>query len=463
MVSLVLTAGLTAYQAVRDARAASQVATQREANSTAVEIGRAFEEWRNELLVAAQNDVLRQWYRSPRSRPQLSHSINASLVGLHTLYPDLIDEACYIDAKGPEQARQVRGKVAPPAELSTDESGNPFFAPTFALRQGEVHQHRPYVSPDSHTWVVSNSTPIEVRGRNVAILHFETELEPLRLRIAHLMPEGAHARVIDDRTGTVIFDTAVAVPDVDITKPLTNQPLPKATPIAVPSGKALASAVVPFRTTNQNHWVVQIVAPAHAGLNKATPQRLAVLAGLVIIALVILAGAFSRRIVQPVRAVTAHAERLAAGDLTGTLEMNRDDEIGRLAVAVDTATHRLADMVREIGSAGTSLATSAEELSQVSADLSAGASDASAKAAAAHAASAEVDQGVHTVTASAEQMAASVAEIASSASRATGVAQQSTLATESANEQISDLGKASAEIGTTSKRASTSAALVAGA
>ena len=40
----------------------------------------------------------------------------------------------------------------------------PFFKPTFALKPGQVYQARPYLSPDTHTWVVSNSTPLPTQG-----------------------------------------------------------------------------------------------------------------------------------------------------------------------------------------------------------------------------------------------------------------------------------------------------------
>jgi hypothetical protein len=48
-------------------------------------------------------------------------------------------EACFIDAGGAENARAVRGERATFADLSPDESTNPFFAPSFALKSGEVH------------------------------------------------------------------------------------------------------------------------------------------------------------------------------------------------------------------------------------------------------------------------------------------------------------------------------------
>jgi methyl-accepting chemotaxis protein len=446
LVSLILTAGLSAYQAAKDASASAQVSTQRLADSTAAELGRVFDEWSNELLVASQNDVLRQWYRRPEQRAALRASINASLIGLHTLYPDLIDEACFIDAKGPEQVRQVRGKAAAVSELSPDESGNPFFAPSFALRVGQVHQHQPYVSPDSHSWVVSNSTPIDVAGRKVAILHFETELEPLRVRIARLMPQSSQARIVDEGTGTVILDSRTPVPAVSEDAGV-DEGLPKLTPLSVPEGMGSARAAVPFAATNQNRWVVEVITPADGGLSSTTLVRLSGLAVMVIVLLVVAGGVFARRIVLPLQAVTEQAERLATGDLTGTLHLRRRDEIGRLSAAVDTATKQLARMVGEIGSTGAALKDSAGQLSIVSDNLTTVAADASSRASTACAVSGEVESSVQTISAGAEQLAVSVGEIASSANRATEVARASVQAADEANTQISQLGSAVMEIG----------------
>ena len=65
---------------------------------------------------------------------------NEALGYLEELFPDSIGEACFIDRNGPEIARMVRGVRATRADLSPDESGAPFFAPTFALRPGQVYQ-----------------------------------------------------------------------------------------------------------------------------------------------------------------------------------------------------------------------------------------------------------------------------------------------------------------------------------
>jgi hypothetical protein len=89
--------------------------------------------------------------------------VNEALGNLEELFPDSIGEACFIDRAGPENARMVRGVRATVASLSPDESGNPFFGPTFALRPGQVYQARPYESPDTKEWVISNSTLMPTR------------------------------------------------------------------------------------------------------------------------------------------------------------------------------------------------------------------------------------------------------------------------------------------------------------
>ena len=98
-------------------------------------------------LLTANNPAFQDFYRLPGSRaakvrrggPVLDKA-NEALGYLEELFPDSIGEACFIDRNGPEIARMVRGVRATRADLSPDESGAPFFAPTFALRPGQVYQ-----------------------------------------------------------------------------------------------------------------------------------------------------------------------------------------------------------------------------------------------------------------------------------------------------------------------------------
>jgi len=131
--------------------------------------------------------------------------MNAALQYLEHLYPTSIGEACVIDANGPEVARAVRGMRAPLADLSPDESGNPFFAPTFATPVGQVYQAKPYVSPDTREWVISNSTQLTNRR---AIVHFEITIESFRRAAAAMaQQQGVTISIVDAHTGAVIIDS----------------------------------------------------------------------------------------------------------------------------------------------------------------------------------------------------------------------------------------------------------------
>src|SRR3954454_19204107 len=126
---------------------------------------------------------------------------------LERLYPTSIGEACFIDADGEELARVVRGDVATPEDLSTQEEQAPFFAPTFALDVGKTHQTQPYVSPDTKEWVVANATLIpQPDGRKRAIVHFEVTVASFRRAMGRATD--AELRIVDGATGRVIIDGA---------------------------------------------------------------------------------------------------------------------------------------------------------------------------------------------------------------------------------------------------------------
>jgi diguanylate cyclase (GGDEF)-like protein len=165
-------------------------------------------------LLTAHNPAFRHFYDVPGDRtakiraggPVLDQA-NQALGYLERLYPDSIGEACFIDRAGPEIARMVRGERATPNDLSPDESAAAFFAPTFALRLGQVYQARPYVSPDTKEWVISNSTLMPTSdGSKRAIIHFEVTIESFR-QVAARLSSQFDVVVVEARTGQVVLDS----------------------------------------------------------------------------------------------------------------------------------------------------------------------------------------------------------------------------------------------------------------
>jgi methyl-accepting chemotaxis protein len=155
----------------------------------------------------------------------------------------------------------------------------------------------------------------------------------------------------------------------------------------------------------------------------------------------------SRGIVRALTRVTGVCEGLADGDLTRQTGLTSRDEPGRMGRALDAAITRLRATITTIGGSAVTLAGASEELSAVSAQLQNGASDVAERAGAASTASEEVNAGVQSIAAGAEEMSASISEIASNASDAARVAQEGMAVAERTNNEVAQLGSASAEIG----------------
>jgi diguanylate cyclase (GGDEF)-like protein len=271
--------------------------------------------------------------RQGRNFAEVTHQLGY----LERFYPSSIGEACFIDADGEELARVVRGEVAAPADLSTEEKRTPFFAPTFALRFGQTHQTRPYVSPDTREWVIANATLIPQRdGRKRAIVHFEVTIESFRRAMGEA--HDYELRVIDAQTGRVVIDgrqrqrvgAALGVSDDRRYVELAHHADDAG--VAEVAGRKVAYRRIPATPGNANDWIVVASATAPlggfiAGMGSVPIAMLAI--GLLIIAL----SGVSLRAAR--RELEAHATTDA---LTGL--GNRRKLVADLQRRVTTATPR---------------------------------------------------------------------------------------------------------------------------
>jgi diguanylate cyclase (GGDEF)-like protein len=210
--------------------------------------------------------------RQSRSIREVTHQLNY----LEQLYPTSIGEACFIDTNGEELARVVRGTIAPPTDLSTQEEQTVFFAPTFVLGFGQVHQTRPYVSPDTKEWVIANATLIpEPDGHKRAFVHFEVTLESFRRQMGATtskLGNGSKLRVIDRRTGKIIIDgdhpqragAALGDPGDKRFAPLVHAS--RSAGITELDGHRTAYRRIESLAGNANAWIIVATANAQAGV-----------------------------------------------------------------------------------------------------------------------------------------------------------------------------------------------------
>lgn len=182
-------------------------------------------------------------------------------------------------------------------------------------------------------------TPVESGGRTVGTLaawrRIGTVSSPrARQQIAGLL--GSNAVIYyANAAGDVWVDLAGGAP-------VTATPSDPGGATGRPGAGGSLTAVRPIAGTP---WVVAVefpratvLAPAHAFL-----LRVALLA-----ALLVAAGAgggwlFSRRITAPLREITWGAEAIAGGDYSRVVQVNRNDELGRLAGAFTVMSQRVHD------------------------------------------------------------------------------------------------------------------------
>jgi methyl-accepting chemotaxis protein len=154
-----------------------------------------------------------------------------------------------------------------------------------------------------------------------------------------------------------------------------------------------------------------------------------------------------RVIVRQLGSVSASLAAVADGDLTVPAEVQVRDELGGMAMAVNSARDGLRDMVRQLTSSSQVLGQSTQRLTGATDRIGESARQASLQADAVAAAAGTVSSNVQTVAAGSEEMGVSIREIAESANEAARVASEAVGVAENTNATVSKLGESSAEIG----------------
>ncbi|NHC46991.1 methyl-accepting chemotaxis protein [Motilibacter aurantiacus] len=248
---------------------------------------------------------------------------------------------------------------------------------------------------------------------------FETKLADYRAKAAKLV-ELAQA---NDVRGFIDYRTSTTVP-------ITNE---------------LFELLDGFRTVE-----AEAAATMADGAGDASRAAVALLVAVGALALLLSAGiAFliARSVARPLGKALVVVEGLAAGRLDQRVDHVSEDEVGKLASAINATMDRLSAVIRGISGNATTLASSSEELTSVATQLSSGAEESSAQAQSVSATSQQISGNIGTVAAAGEQMTAAIREIATSTSEATATAASAVAAAQAAQETLDRLSASSREIG----------------
>lgn len=169
----------------------------------------------------------------------------------------------------------------------------------------------------------------------------------------------------------------------------------------------------------------------------------------------------TRSITGPIQEVVDFVDKVAKGDFTSCLNINQQDEIGKMSTALSTTISELGSMIKEIISGVTTLSSSSTELAAISTQLSLTSDSASGRANSVASASEELSVNMSSVSAAmeqsasnvgmvataAEEMSATVSEIAQNASKAKTISENAVGQSQKSAQKVTDLGAAANKIG----------------
>ncbi len=265
---------------------------------------------------------------------------------------------------GPYFSKNDAGKIDLTMDYSNEEYNYPQFAWYKAAIQGpkSVFWDEPAYDPVTNTTMMSSSAPIRANGRVVGVV-----IQSLKIG------EHGYAFLV---TQSGLY---AATPDADanMKQKITESPDPKRQELGnkimgltAPEhfvsdafGEEAYIVALPIASTGLHLVLVAPTADYSGPIHTAIVTN--IIAALIVILL--LTGAiyaiFERRIAAPVQHLLASAEKIADGDLTAEVTSEHDDELGRLAAAIQTMAGDIRKVMRKISSTSETLSAASEELS----------------------------------------------------------------------------------------------------
>ncbi|MEI6035844.1 MAG: methyl-accepting chemotaxis protein [Verrucomicrobiae bacterium] len=210
-------------------------------------------------------------------------------------------------------------------------------------------------------------------------------------------------------------------------------------------------------------WSLIVRSPLSELLAKVrAADRTVYIATALSILVVLLAAYFiARNLVRPINLCAEAIGKLAAGDLTAKIEMDRPDEVGALASAINRCSSNIREMVRELARASANLKSSAAELAATAGEQAAGAEQTNAQASQVASAgeelaansksmsnsAGEITSSANSVAAAIEEMSASIQEVARNCAQESKIARQADSQAAQASDLMAQLEAGAAQIG----------------
>jgi len=231
-----------------------------------------------DLVFALKNPLFVEYFELPETKAgnvfedgvlqftdkqrEIKNKLEQHVYHFQNLYQ--VDETCIIDTSGQEHVRLVLTKIEADEYLSPEEKSTPFFAPSFQKQRDQVHIQYPYLSPDTHRWVMAYTSPIVLGDETKpAIYHFE-----MPIGIFQELVNVDHGRMyVIDPAGFIIADSEHQFPSTNIPEnfedyfPMIDSVFPPAFADVLQAIKGNEDGFTIYQQDDETHYVVYMKLP----------------------------------------------------------------------------------------------------------------------------------------------------------------------------------------------------------
>lgn len=176
------------------------------------------------------------------------------------------------------------------------------------------------------------------------------------------------------------------------------------------------SSFMPFDFLGSNWAIIAEIDKAEALAASDTLSVTITITMIFAAVLIVLAAIFiSKGISKPVGGMAQMAQSIADGDLTKSITVTTEDEIGDLGIALLKMKENLSSMILNIKNTTETVASASEELNSVSGEMQKGAQGSAQQAISVSSATEQMSTNINTMASAAEEMSVNANEVASAA------------------------------------------------
>lgn len=323
------------------------------------------------LLLAAENPAFFRYFTDKSRQSDWVYEQTKTLRQLQLVFPEAMSVTAFTDVSGTEITKVVVKQISPREGLRSIINA-PFFVPGLSQPPGGVYQGEPYLSPETHHWVIPFVAPVHDQGKIMGLLYFDLNLEYFSEKLKWNLSAGNHAFLLE-RSGKILAQTIIAVGEttglpnilsLDQSKwfhEIMNRILEGSQGTERFKTSKGRDYLVSYQSVPSSSWSVMVLTPNYESMRDILPlDQFLLIFAITFVLIILFTFYMGKKFSDPVKDVVTGTQIIASGDFTYRINTNLNDELGELAMSFNKMAEYLHKTYQDLKSTSAQLTQSAK-------------------------------------------------------------------------------------------------------